>query len=168
MLDQPGAPGSVIAGAGFGFSVTAEDAFGNTVPTYATSPALSLPTSDQPAGEALGGTLTPARVTASSPIRGSRSTRSAAGSRSASRVASWRPRSRAPSRSPLVRRVSSCSTSRGSPVASSPVWASASAWSGRRVREYCPHLRHEPGAIAGDPQSTGRRDPRREPGPERK
>ena len=59
MLDQPGVPGNVIAGAGFGFSVTAEDAFGNTVPTYATSPALSLPTSDQPAGEILGGNLAP-------------------------------------------------------------------------------------------------------------
>ncbi len=47
---------SVTAGAGFGFMVTAEDAFGNVVPTFAGSVVVSL--ASNPRGDTLNGLLT--------------------------------------------------------------------------------------------------------------
>ncbi len=49
-------PASVAAGSGFGLQVSAEDQYGNVVPTYGGSVTVAL--ADNPAGGALGGTTT--------------------------------------------------------------------------------------------------------------
>ena len=169
VLDQPGFPGSVVAGIGFGFSVAAEDAFGNTVPAYATSPALSLATPNQPAGEALGGTLTPSASNGVFTYSGV--TLNKVGSGIAIDITSG-------TLTPVTTGAITVAPGQASQLVLDQPGAPGSVIAGgglrlqrhggRCVRQYGPHLRHEPGAIASDARSTRGRDPRREPGPERK